>query len=45
MMRDAACCAVRDFEEQAGRESRAKLIDRAEAGGVWSRFVSLVSEP
>lgn len=43
MMRDAACCAVRDFEEQAGRESRAKPIDRVEAGGVWSRFVSLVS--
>jgi hypothetical protein len=43
MMRDAACCAVRDFEKQAGRERRAKPIDRAEAGGVWSRFVSLAS--
>ena len=42
-MRDAACRAVRNFEEQAGRETRAEPIDRAEAGGVWSRFVSLVS--
>jgi hypothetical protein len=39
MMRDAACRAVRDFEEQAGRETRAKPVDRAEAGGAWSRFV------
>jgi hypothetical protein len=42
-VRDAAYCAVRDFEEQAGRERRAKPIDCVEAGGVWSRFISLVS--
>ena len=42
-MRDAARCAIEDFEDQVGRKGGAIAIDHVAAGGVWPRFCSLVA--